>query len=138
MTLDAKEGPGQLQWGAGSWFGSQVGATAWLLLLGVLLLAQGRTAGAAILVVAVALNGLGVFLWRQRASREPHASIQLLIAASAVAALISVLLATPEAGSSPASSDPFRTIPSLLVLLVYPALMTLLYLQERAARRSNR
>ena len=131
--MEAREGPGRFQWSAGSWFGAQIGATLWMPLLGVLMLAQGRMAGALVLGMALAVNGMGLFLWSRRGTWEPYPAVQLLLGASAVAALISVLLASP----APSPGEGFELAPSLPTLLVYPGLMLVVYLQERSARNSD-
>jgi hypothetical protein len=133
MPVQAREGPGRFQWGAGSWFGTQIGATLWLVLLGLLMLGQGRTTGAVVLALALAVNGLGVFLWSRRATREPYPSIQLLLGSSGIVGLISVLLASP--GSTAESG--FQIVPSLPTLLVYPGLMLVVHIQERLDRKSD-
>jgi hypothetical protein len=133
MSVQAREGPGRFQWGAGSWFGTQIGATLWIALLGLLMLGQGRAAGAVVLALALAVNGLGVLLWSRRATREPYPSIQLLLGSSGVAGLVSVLLASPGA----TAEGGFQLAPSLPTLLVYPGLMLVVHLQERFDRKSG-
>ncbi|HKJ23596.1 MAG TPA: hypothetical protein VKB65_02150 [Myxococcota bacterium] len=130
MELQGKPGPGRFQWSRGGWFGAQIGATVWLLLLGVLMLDRGRSSGAVVLALGLAVNGLGVWLWRARHEREPYPSIQILLGACAVAAVASVLLASTadlEGGFTP----------SLPTLLVYPGLMAIFHLQEQAARKAS-
>ena len=46
MKLQGKAGVGAFQWNRGGWFGAQLGTTLWLVILGVLLLAQARPPGA--------------------------------------------------------------------------------------------
>ena len=130
-----KPGPGRFQWSRGAWFGAQVGATIWLVLLGVLMLAQGRISGALVLALGLAANGFGVWLWRERQTREPYPSIQIFLAAVAVIALVSVLVAGASDRSAAAGATSFT--PSLPVLLVYPALMAILHFQERQERSAR-
>ena len=131
--MEAREGPGRFQWSAGSWFGAQLGATIWIPLLGMLMTAQGRTAGIGVLGLAVAVNALGLFLWSRRASWDPYPAVQLLLGASTVAAVLSVALATLPGSSG----DSFDLAPSLPTLLVYPGLMLVVHLQERSARSND-
>jgi hypothetical protein len=132
METQAKPGPGRFQWSRGGWFGAQVGATAWLILLGGMMLAQGRTSGAVVLALGLFVNGLGFYLWHARASWEPYPAVQLLLGTCAVVALVSVLLAS--ASTAPAGDS---SAPSLPTLLVYPALMAVFHLQEQSSRKSS-
>ena len=132
MEIQAKPGPGRFQWSAGGWFGAQIGATLWLLLLGGLMLGQGRSSGGVVLALGLLMNGLGVYLWSARGTREPYPAIQLFLGACSVVALASVLLASASNPSTGGSSAP-----SLPTLLVYPALMGVFHLQETASRKSS-
>ncbi|MBW2313756.1 MAG: hypothetical protein JRH10_06160 [Deltaproteobacteria bacterium] len=132
MEIQAKPGPGRFQWSTGGWFGAQLGATLWLLLLGGLMLGQGRSSGGVVLALGLLVNGLGVYLWSARGTREPYPAIQLFLGACSVVALASVLLASASNPSTGASSAP-----SLPTLLVYPALMGVFHLQETASRKSS-
>ena len=139
MEIQAKPGPGRFQWSAGGWFGAQIGATLWLLLLGGLMLGQGRSSGGVVLALGLLMNGLGVYLWSARGTREPYPAIQLFLGACSVVALASVLLASasnPSTGGSSASTGG-SSAPSLPTLLVYPALMGVFHLQETASRKSS-
>ena len=119
MEYQGRPGPGRFQWNRGGWFGAQLGATAWLLLLGAMMMAQGRTSGAVVLAVGLAVNGLGLYLWNARNEREPYPAIQLLLGACAVAAVVSVLVASASnpssdglsrAGFSTKSTSPWRVM----------------------------
>jgi len=131
MEYQGKPGPGRFQWNVGGWFGAQVGATVWMLLLGGLMMGQGRASGAVVIALFLLVNGFGLYLWRGRHEREPYPAIQLLLGACTVTAVVSVLLASASNPSSDASHAP-----SLPTLLIYPALMGLFHLQEQSARKS--
>ena len=88
---DAKRGDGAFQWNVGGWFGGQVGATLWLIGLGVLLLVQGRLVGAGVLALGLAPNALGGLLWSRRARVSPYPAIQALVGASGLCALAAML-----------------------------------------------
>lgn len=132
-TAAPKSGGSRFRWSRGGWFGGQVGATLWLLVLGGALLAQGRTVGVAVLGLALAANVAGCVLWARRDRLEAYPAIQMLIAICGAAALVSVLLAGFTGGAG-GEDDP---TPSLLALLVYPGLMLVFWLQERSARGSG-
>ena len=128
-----KPGPGRFQWNRGGWFGAQVGATAWLLLLGGLMLGQGRMGGAVVLALALAANGVGFWLWSQRNEREPYPSIQMMLGACAVVAFVWMLerLFETDLGVSKLV-DPLVEAPQVFVLLgVGTAMAAALYLYDR-------
>ncbi len=121
-SLEGRSGGG-FRWNAGGWFGGQLGATLWMGLLGVLTLPRHPVAGAAVLGLALAANGVGVALWRRRASLAAYPAVQLLIAVCGVAALGSVLVL--RAAGSVHSSQVW------LAPLAYPVLMLFLHLLQR-------
>jgi len=129
MEHAGRPGAGRFQWSAGGWFGGQLGATIWLLLMGVVMMDRSSVvAGAAVVALGLVVNGFGVWLWRGRASREPYPAIQMLIAAAGVAALVATLLARAVGDDS---------APPLALLLIFPALMGLFHLQEQASRKPS-
>ena len=131
MELQGKRGVGAFQWNWGGWFGSQVGATLWLVLLGALLLAQGKPAGGLVMVFGVVPNLVGLALWRRRHSVSPYPAIQALLAVCGVCALGAlVFLRASGAAQLP------ENMPSDWFLLMYPGLMLTFHLQERGARRA--
>lgn len=130
MQKNIMRGSGQFQWNRGGWFGSQIGATAWLILLGGLIVAQGELVGAVAVVLGLLSNGLGLLLWRRRRTLSPYLAIQALVGICGLSALIS-LIAISAAGSS------FETSQAFWYLLLFPAVMLMFHLQERAARKAD-
>lgn len=131
VELQGKRGAGAFQWNRGGWFGSQLGATLWLALLGGLLLAQSQSVGALLVLCAAVPNLVGLALWRRRHSVSPYPAIQCLVAACGLGALVAMLgLRAAGVAQSPAG------MPSSWFLLMYPGLMLAFHLQERAARRT--
>ncbi|MDJ0789688.1 MAG: hypothetical protein QNK05_23070 [Myxococcota bacterium] len=126
------ESTGRFRWNRAGWFGGQIGATAWLVLLGALLWMKGVSAGAVVLALGLVPNVLGVLLWQGRRALNPYPAVQLLVAVSGVSAAAALLfLQSAELASGGASPD-------LRVLLVYPAIMAMLHVQERLARHAVR
>jgi hypothetical protein len=126
------------QWNAGGWFGSQLGSTLWLALLGGVLLGQGRASGWALLLAFAAANGVGAALWSARGRLAAYGALQTLVGVTGLCTL-GALLALAGAGDL-ASMDPrFAAHPRRLfgVLLIFPALMALFALMERGARRAS-
>jgi hypothetical protein len=132
VDFQGKRGRGAFQWNRGGWFGSQLGASLWLVLLGVALLSRGRAVGGVVIGLGLAPNLLGVALWRRRESLAPYPAIQGLVAACGLSALLA-MLCIAAAGLTPPSVG----LPSLWFLLMYPGLMLAFHLQERSARRPS-
>lgn len=131
VDLQGKRGEGAFQWNWGGWFGGQVGATLWLIVLGILLLFKSQSVGGVIVALGVIPNLLGLALWRRRHSLAPYPAIQILIAACGVAALLA-LFAIRASAFEPAPAD----LPSAWFLLMYPALNLNFYLLERRFRKT--
>lgn len=127
---EGKFGNGAFQWNRGGWFGSQIGATLWLVLLGFVLLAQSRLIGGLFILLGLVANFAGLWLWRKRESLAPYPAIQILLATCGLCALISML--SLRASEIP---QPSVALPSLWFLLMYPGLMLVFHLQEGNARR---
>ena len=131
VELQGKAGTGAFQWNRGGWFGSQLGATLWLVLLGSVLLAQSRWVGGLVVLFGLIPNLVGLLIWRRRHSVSPYPAIQALLAVCGLAALCA-MLSIRAAGIAASSLD----LPSLWFLLMYPGLMLAFHLQERSARRA--
>jgi hypothetical protein len=131
MQLQGRRGEGAFQWNRGGWFGSQLGATLWLVLLGVMLLGRSEPVGGLVLLSGILPNAVGLVLWRRRETLAPYPAIQALIAVCGLGAL-AALLSIGTAGIAMSSSE----LPSGWLLLMYPGLMLAFHLQERAARKS--
>ncbi|MCP5055669.1 MAG: hypothetical protein GY937_02970 [bacterium] len=131
MELQGKRGAGAFQWNRGGWFGSQVGATLWLVLLGGVLLVQSQPVGGLVVLCGVVPNLIGLALWRRRQSISPYAAIQILIAVCGCGALVAMVgirvIAPPQVASETSW---------VWFLLMYPGLMLMFHLQERAARKA--
>ncbi len=125
---------GAFSWNAAGWFGSQLGATLWMGLLGALTLPMDPLAGGFALLACAAVNAAGLWMWRRHERLEPYPAIQTLGALSGVAALATLLvmdasgrLGETEHGPGPAGM--------YLILLVYPAIMLQFWWLERCGRR---
>src|SRR5262249_26987351 len=127
----AVRGPGAFQWDAGGWFGSQLGGTLWLL-AGAAVLALPAPGVAAVWAACFAgANALGLWLWRRRDRLVPYPALQLLTLCCAACGLLTfvALDAFKPAGGPLGAADR-----GYAALLVFPALMALFHLRERAAR----
>lgn len=126
---------GAFRWNAGGWFGGQVGATAWILLLGVLLLFDDPRLGALVIAFGVAPNVLGILLWRMRDRVRAYPAIQIFVALSGAFALASFVALDLAGRISALRSGSGRSV--YWALLVYPFVMVVFHLQNRAAKRRS-
>ncbi|MGI9432278.1 MAG: hypothetical protein ACR2PQ_08695 [Myxococcota bacterium] len=133
MEWQGKPGSGAFQWNRGGWFGGQFGATAWMLVLGVLLLAQSRPVGAWVLLFGALPNALGFVLWSRRHSWAPFPALQTLIATCGLCAA-AAWASVSQSDASVVTEGDF----SAWVLLLYPGLLVWFFGMEHAARRANR
>jgi len=75
---DAKQQGNAFRWSAGGWSGGLVGATAWIALMGGLLLFDAPGLGALVLAIAVVPNVVGMILWRMRERVRIDPAVQAL------------------------------------------------------------
>ena len=83
--MKARPGNGQFQWNAGGWFGSQVGATLWLLLVGLRFAGESYHLAALLALCFVVPNVVGTVMWTKRSTLDPYVAIQGLFAVIFVA-----------------------------------------------------
>jgi hypothetical protein len=120
--MKARPGSGQFQWNAGGWFGSQVGATLWLLLVGLRFAGESYLLAALLALCFVVPNVVGTVMWTKRSTLDPYLAIQGLLA---------VLFVSTAAGMLTINYLEFlgafhpRNNPRSLyfTLLIFPALM---------------
>ena len=86
----ATDGRGRLSafaWNAGGWFGTQLGCTLWLLILGFVLFSKDPLAAWVCLAGFLVLNAWALYLWRSRKQLSAYAGLQrFLLAASVIIA----------------------------------------------------
>ena len=132
------QGNGRFQWSTGGWFGAQIGATAYLVVLGILLVFQAPRAGSLLLVCGLLPNLIGTGIWMRRCRLAPYPALQLLVATVFVftaLALGGLILCGQPLGLQPQYSVETRQV--VWILLIYPGLMLMFHLQERSASRMN-
>ncbi|HEX4146560.1 MAG TPA: hypothetical protein VHY91_23870 [Pirellulales bacterium] len=134
-------------WNRGAWWGSQLGGSAWALPLGVVLLFQDIPSALVCLASFAALTAYGLRLWRLRDRLTAYAGLQRLLLAMTV--FYAVIIVTLNLrGISEAQTDwPFHSarasvgatpahVPYWPIALPL-AVMLLLFLQQRATKRSQ-
>ena len=72
-------GDGGFRWNTGGWFGGQLGATAYLLTIGILVLVDSPQDGLPVLLCGLIPNVFGCYLWRRRDRIKPYPAIQALV-----------------------------------------------------------
>ena len=130
QTSDSSGPPEVFRWNAGGWFGPQLGGTLWLLLLGLFVFPRDAAAAAVVLGCFAGANLAGLWLWRRRHRIAAYPALQWMIAACGVASLIALVFLD----SRPESPEFAPSIP-YWVLLVFPGVMVMLFLQRRIATR---
>ena len=78
-----------MEWNTGGWFGSQIGATVWMLVAGTLAAFRDVPAGVLVVLLFAIPNVVGLVLWQGR-KLSCYASTQLLIGISGVCGLLAV------------------------------------------------
>jgi hypothetical protein len=137
MNPEQSPAPTAFHWNASGWFGAQVGSTLWLALLGATIVPSDPLAGAAVFACAILSNAIGLWLWSQRERRTAYRGFQLLLVGLGLLALAAVVLL--DARGELGFVDPrFASSPRGIYLLLglYPALMGIFFLRERAARKA--
>jgi len=135
MTTDGSSAPSAFSWNAGGWFGSQLGCTLWLLILGLVLLWKDAFAAWACVGGFVVLNAWGLVLWSRRERLSAYSAMQrFLAAASVVIGVVAVVVNGRGASEPPAPGALVSTYLPYWVILAAPGLMLLFFLRERSAR----
>lgn len=127
MATVPRKGPGHFQWSTGGWFGSLVGSTILLLLLGLLYWETDRRVAAVVLTLYVLALAGGLALWLYRDRLLPYHALQLLVLVSGIA--FAAALGTLDA------FDYLGGRGIYVILLIYPLTMLRFYVQERQARK---
>jgi len=139
MATDENSTRSAFAWNAGGWFGSQLGCTLWLLILGVVLLSKDSLAAGVCIAGFVVLNAWGLYLWRGREQLGAYVGLQrFLLAASVIVALVVVVVNTRGVSEPPTPGALVSTYLPYWVIAAPPGLMLLLFLRERKVERSQR
>jgi hypothetical protein len=138
MVADANSARSAFIWNVGGWFGSQLGCTLWLLILGFALLSNDSLAAWVCLASFAVLNAWGLYLWRRRKQLRAYAGLQwFLLAASVIIALVVVVVNSRGVSVPPGPGALVSTYLPYWVVAVAPALMLVFFLRERAVKRSQ-
>jgi len=125
-------------WNAGGWFGSQLGCTLWLLILGLVLLRKDAVAAWVCVAGFVVLNVWGLYLWRSRVRRSAYSGVQrFLVVASVMIAVVVLVVNARGASEPPAGGSLASTYLPYWAMAVAPTLMLIFLLRERFVARDR-
>ena len=133
-----RQGPGQFQWNAGGWFGSQLGSTVWMLIAAVLFLPKEPVAGIVALICFAVPNIFGLLLYRQRHRIAPYPALQGLLLLTGIFTTLFIVYLNLS-GLAPAFDLRLSRDQGVVYLLplLFVGLMLWFHWQERAARRKR-
>jgi hypothetical protein len=124
-------------WNAGAWFGAQLGGTTWMAVAALAFARLSGTLALELLGLFLASNVVGLWLCSRRTRLDPYVGLQLVMAVAGLCSLAAFALIR---SSGLVSELPrwvgvrdFRTS----WLLAYPAVILVLHLRQRAARRTR-
>jgi hypothetical protein len=138
MVVDTNIARSAFSWNAGGWFGSQLGCTLWLPILGFVLHSKDSFVAWVCVASFVVLNAWGMYLWRCREQLSAYAGLQrFLLAASVVIGLVVVVVNSRGVSESPAPGALVSTYLPYWVIAAAPVLMLVFFFREQAARRSQ-
>jgi len=139
MANDQDIARSAFSWNGGGWFGSQLGCTLWLLILGIVLFWRDAVAASICVSSFVILNAWGFHLWRRRKQLSAYAGLQrFLLATSVVIALVVAVVNLRGVSEPPTPGAMVSTHLPYAGVAVAPALMLFFFLQERSFKRAQR
>lgn len=132
--MDEKKSPMRLSWNGGAWFGAQLGGTAWMLGVGIMVIGRAPGLAAVLLVCAGFSNAVGLALWRSRHRLRPYPALQGLVVTIGMATLCSLVYADLS-GTLPLLDRRLEDSPraAYWILVIFPGLMTLFHARYGAA-----
>ncbi len=135
--MRCKRGTGRFQWNTGGWFGAQVGSTCWLFVAAISSLSQAPLLAALLFGCFVSANLVGTIIWMNRGKLDPYRAIQVLLLV--IFAFTTIATVSADWLGFLGEIDQRVKNPRLLylVLLMFPALMTMFHLQNRVKSRET-
>ena len=133
--MQCKRGIGVFQWNTGGWFGTQVGSTCWLFFGAISFLSQTPRLAALLLGCFASANLVGTIIWRNRGKVDPYRAIQDLLLV--IFAFTTIAMVSADWFGFLGEFNLRIQNPRLLylVLLMFPALMTMFHFQNRVKSR---
>ncbi len=135
--MQCKRGTRGFQWNTGGWFGAQVGSTCWLFGTAICFFSQAPLLAAVWLGCFVSVNLVGTMIWMNRGKLDPYRAIQVLMLV--IFASTTIAMVSSDWFGLLGEIDQRFTNPKLLylLLLMFPALMTLFHFQNRVKSKET-
>ncbi len=134
MNVRHNQQTGGFHWNAGGWFGSQFGMTAWILVTVIVLYPVDIKIAAIVLLLFVAPNAIGGWLWMRRAQLSPYKAVQVLVLIAGTSS-IGVVYVVASSGNWPVIQQYGGSMSArstyLLILTLIVGLMLLFYYLNR-------
>ncbi len=125
------------QWNKGGWLGAQLGGTCWLFILGVLLSPKDPLTGTVMLACCAASNLVGWSLWKRRDHLRAYPALQILFVVEGLFALLAIAFLHLRDAMRHLPEQSQVSLPTMYgALLVFPGLLLLFHVQERATRKA--
>ncbi len=129
----------RFHWNLGGWLGSQLGGSCWMLIAGVLAIAENVEVALVVLALFVAVNVYGFLLWTKRGTLSAYAGIQLLLPVLGIAGIAATwildrsgLFESIQTGATVSADLMYAAL-----LLVVMVLMISFWWQERQAQSTE-
>jgi len=133
------KGAGAFQWNTAGWFGTQIGCTLWILMVGVLISDYNMSIGLLIICFFIAPNIIGYVIWHRREHIVPYPAIQYLMVTISLFAFFTLLTLDLSGLANRLDEQLGNSFPYLyLVLLSFPVLMIQLHFQNLDTKRKQR
>lgn len=136
--MTPRKGPGFFRWEIGGHLGSQIGGTAWLILMGFGEMFFNIVPGLIWVLCGVVPNVIGTMIWNRRDRIAPYPATQILLAITMLAAMAAMVTSyTYErwGGMRVADWDGLKSV--WLVLLILPVIMVVFHFLEMNTLRKN-
>jgi len=135
--MQCKRGIGVFQWNTGGWFGTQVGSTCWLFFAAIAFLRQSPPLAALLFGCFGLANLVGTLIWTGRGKLDPYRAIQGLVLV--ILACTTIAMVSADWLGFMKELDQRVKNPRLLylVLLIFPALMTMFHFQNKMKSRET-
>lgn len=127
----------RLDWNFAGWFGSQLGATAWILVAAAIAMGHDLPTGSILVVIFAIPNAVGLALWRRR-YLSCYVSTQILIALCGGFGLLAIYLLERNGLWLKIQQGGAISAPGGYFLLTAVVAIVMVYFHLRFARGSTR
>ncbi len=135
--MQRTRGTGGFQWNTGGWFGAQVGSTCWLFGTAICFLGQAPLLATLWFGCFASANLVGTAIWMNRGKVDPYRAIQVLLLV--IFAFTTIAMVSADWFGLLGELEQRFKNPKLLylLLLMFPALMTMFHFQNRVKSKET-